>query len=195
MSTRTLRLLLAALFLAILGCSGPGSQPKFIGTDVTGSPIGSDFSLTDHNGKLRHLSDFRGKVTLLFFGYTHCPDACPTTMGELAQVVKVLGEKGRDVQVLFVTVDPDRDSLDILKNYVPSFNPTFLGLRGDEEATSKIAKDFKVYYAKQPSKSKSGYTIDHSTGIYVFDKQGQLRLFLTNELKVQDIAHDVGLLI
>jgi protein SCO1/2 len=134
-------------------------------------------------------------VTLLFFGYTHCPDACPTTMGELAQVVKSLGEKGKDVQVLFITVDPDRDSLDILKKYVPSFNPDFLGLRGDEATTSKVAKDFKVYYAKQASNSKSGYSIDHSTGIYVFDKQGQLRLFLTNELKAQDIAHDVGLLI
>jgi protein SCO1/2 len=190
-----LRLLLLALCAAIVGCSAPSSQPKFIGTDVTGSQMGADFALTDHNGRLRHLSDFRGKVTMLFFGYTHCPDACPTTMGELAQVVKVLGEKGKDVQVLFVTVDPERDSLDILKSYVPSFNPTFLGLRGDEASTKKTAQDFKVYYAKQASNSKAGYSIDHSTGVYVYDKQGQLRLFLTNSMKVQDIAHDVGLLI
>jgi protein SCO1/2 len=140
------------------------------------------------------LSDFKGKVTMLFFGYTHCPDACPTTMSELAQVVKLLGDKGKDVQVLFVTVDPERDSLDILKSYVPSFNPDFLGLRGDDTTTHKVAQDFKIYYAKQASNSKAGYTVDHSTGVYVFDKQGQIRLFVTNSLKPQDIAHDVGLL-
>ncbi len=187
-------LFLAVIFAAILGCSAPASQPKFIATDITGSLIGSDFSLSDHNGKLRRLSDFRGKVTLLFFGYTHCPDACPTTMTELAQVVKLLGDKGRDVQVLFVTVDPERDSLDVLKSYVPSFNPDFLGLRGDDATTHKVAEDFKIYYAKQASNSKAGYTIDHSTGVYVFDKQGQIRLFLTNSLKPKDIAHDVGML-
>jgi protein SCO1/2 len=115
-------------------------------------------------------------------------------MGELAQVVKLLGEKGKDVQVLFVTVDPERDSLEILKNYVPAFNPDFLGLRGDDATTHQVAQDFKIYYAKQASNSKAGYTIDHSTGVYVFDKQGQLRLFVTKSLKPQDIAHDVGLL-
>jgi len=190
-----MRYILLALLAILLGCSAPDSpQNKFISTDVTGAQIGSDFALTDHNGKLRHLSDFKGKVTMLFFGYTHCPDACPTTMSELAQVVKLLGDKGKDLQVLFVTVDPERDSLEILKSYVPSFNPDFLGLRGDDATTHKVAQDFKIYYAKQASNSKAGYTIDHSTGIYVFDKQGQIRLFVTNSLKPQDIAHDVGLL-
>ncbi|HEY8085935.1 MAG TPA: SCO family protein [Methylophilaceae bacterium] len=190
-----MRYILLALLAMLLGCSAPdSSQPKFISTDVTGAQIGSDFALTDHNGKLRHLSDFKGKVTMLFFGYTHCPDACPTTMSELAQVVKLLGDKGKDVQVLFITVDPERDSLDILKSYVPAFNPSFIGLRGDDATTHKVAQDFKIYYAKQASNSKAGYTIDHSTGVYVYDKQGQLRLFMTNALKPQDIAHDVGLL-
>ena len=189
-----MRRLLFAVLVLLLGCSAPSSPPQFIGTDVTGAKIGADFTLSDHNGKPRHLSDFKGKVTMLFFGYTHCPDACPTTMGELAQVAKLLGDKAKDLQVVFITLDPERDSAEILKQYVPSFNPDFLGLRGDPASTQKVAQDFKIFYAKQASNSKAGYTLDHSTGIYVYDKQGQLRLFLANTQKVQDMAHDVGLL-
>jgi protein SCO1/2 len=167
-------LVLAAVTLA--GCSGSG--PSFKNTDVTGANYGRDFSLTDHTGKTRTLADFRGKAVVIFFGYTHCPDVCPTTLAELKVVKEQLGEAGKRLQVLFVTVDPERDTRKLLANYVPAFDPSFLGLYGDTAATAQVAKEFKVFYQKAPGKTPGSYTVDHTAGSYVFDPQGRLRLFV-----------------
>jgi protein SCO1/2 len=161
-------------------------------TDVT---LTSDFVLPDHNGTPRKLADFHGKVVALFFGYTHCPDVCPATLTDLAGALKLMGEQAKDVQVLTVTLDPERDSAEVLKKFVPSFNPTFLGLRGDVAQTVKVTQDFKVYFSKQESKSKAGYTVDHSSGVYVFDKTGTLRVIMKAGQSQKDIAHDLGLLL
>lgn len=176
----------------LLACSGRHDASAFVGTDISGAQFGGALALTDHQGHPRTLADFRGKVVALFFGYTHCPDVCPTTMDDLAKAVKLLGGRGKSVQVLFVTLDPERDTPKVLAEYVPSFNPSFIGLYGDEAATERVAGDFKLYYKKQESSSKGGYTIDHSAGVYVFDKKGALRLYLNYGEKPQDIAHDLA---
>ena len=190
-------LLVSVAVILMLGCTASpgGSKLEFVGTDVSGAGFGKDFLLTDHSGKPRRLTDFRGKVVALFFGYTHCPDVCPATLADLAQAVKLLGERGKDVQVLFVTLDPERDTPQVLAKYVPSFNPGFLGLSGDAETTARTAQDFKVFFSKQVSNSRAGYLIDHSAGVYVFDKKGELRLFVNFGQKAKDIAHDLDLLI
>lgn len=167
--------------------------PKFRLTDVTGAGIGKELNLTDHNGRLRTLADFRGKVVTVFFGFTHCPDACPTTLAEMAQVVRELGPDGGKVQVLFVTVDPERDTPEVLGKYVPSFHPSFLGLYGDAEATAHAAKEFKVYYQKQPA--KGGYSVDHSAGTFILDREGRVRLFAQYGQGPAAILHDVRLLL
>ena len=167
---------LLAVALALAGCGASG--PSFRNTDITGADYGKDFALTDHTGKERTLADFRGKVVVMFFGYTHCPDICPTTMAELKAVKEQLGEDGKRLQVLFVTVDPERDTPRLLANYVPAFDPSFLGLYGDAAATAKVAKDFRVFYQKVSGKTPDSYTVDHTAGSYVFDPQGRLRLFV-----------------
>lgn len=181
------------LCLGLLACSGQqdASEPRFVGTDISGATFGNELALTDHHGKSRKLADFRGKVVTLFFGYTHCPDVCPTTMDDLAKSLRLLGERRSQVQVLFVTLDPERDTQEVLARYVPSFDESFIGLYGDEATTQQAAKDFKLFYKKQETGGKGGYTIDHSAGIYVFDKKGALRLFLNYGQKPQDIAHDL----
>jgi len=188
---------LALLLSCLLGC--PAKQKSadvvFVGSDIAGAKLGSDIDLVDHEGRPRHLSDFKGKLVALFFGYTHCPDVCPTTMAELAKALKLLEPRGKDVQVLFVTLDPERDTAEVLKRYVPSFDASFLGLRGDEASTKKVAQDFKIFFARQESDSKAGYTIDHSAGVYVFDQKGDLRLYLNHGQSAKDIAHDFGLLL
>ncbi|MGH8746784.1 MAG: SCO family protein, partial [Burkholderiales bacterium] len=168
----------AALLLACLlaGCGANG--PKFRNTDITGAGYGETLSLTDPSGKLRTLADFRGKVVVLFFGYTHCPDVCPTTLAELSQVMKSLGPDADRVQVLFVTVDPERDTPAVLARYVTAFDPRFLGLYGDAAATRRAAKEFKVFYEKRKGSSPGEYTMDHSAGTYVIDPKGRLRLFV-----------------
>ena len=160
---------------ALAGCSGSG--PSFKNTDITGADYGKDFALADPTGKTRTLADFRGKVVVMFFGYTRCPDVCPVTLAELKAVKDQLGEDGKRLQVLFVTVDPERDSPKLLANYVPAFDPSFLGLYGDSAAIAKVAKDFRVFYQKAPGKTPDSYTVDHTAGSYVFDPQGRLRLF------------------
>jgi len=162
--------------LALSACSG--SAPRFKNTDITGADYGKDFTLTDHTGKTRTLADFRGKVVVMFFGYTRCPDVCPTTLAELRVAKEQLGDSGNRLQVLFVTVDPERDTQKLLANYVPAFDPTFLGLYGDAAATAKVAKEFKVFYQKAPGKAPDSYTVDHTAGSYVFDPQGRLRLYV-----------------
>jgi protein SCO1/2 len=186
--------LLAFLVLALLlsGCDKVGSRaPVFQNTDLTGLDYAKDFALTDHNGKPRTLADFKGKVVVMFFGYTQCPDVCPTTMVEMANVVKELGPAGKDVQVLFVTIDPERDTPALLKQYVPAFNPTFLGLYGDAAATARTAKEFKVYYAKVPGATPDAYSMDHTAGSYVFDRNGKLRLFLRHGKGAASIVPDL----
>jgi protein SCO1/2 len=184
---RWLAALLAALVVA--GC-GPAS-PRFQGSDVTGASFGRDFQLIDHNGNPRTLADFRGKAVVVFFGYTQCPDFCPTTMSELAAAMQKLGPDARRVQVLFVTVDPERDTRDVLARYVPAFDPSFLGLYGDEKATAETAKEFKIIYQKQPGREPGSYSVDHSAGTYIFDPQGRLRVYENYGPGPEVYAHDL----
>ena len=164
------------LVLTLTGC-GP-AQPGFKNTDLTGADCCRDFRLTDHNGKLRTLADFRGKAVVVFFGYTQCPDVCPTTLLEMKAVLQQLGADAQRVQVLFVTVDPERDTRELLASYVPAFDPGFLGLYSDVETTAKTAKEFRVFYQKQPGTTPSSYTVDHTAGSYVFDPEGRVRLYV-----------------
>jgi len=194
-----LKNLLAAILCALAAAclAGCGERPqtaKFRLTDVTGANFGKELNLTDHDGKPRTLADFRGKVVTVFFGFTHCPDVCPVTLAEMAQVVRELGPDGSRVQVLFVTVDPERDTQQVLKQYVPSFNPAFLGLYGDAEATARVAKEFKIYYRKQPAKD-GHYSVDHSAGTYILDPQGRLRLFAQYGAGAPAILHDIRILL
>jgi len=187
-------LLIALGIAALSACGGGGEAPKFKLTDVSGAGFGKELNLTDHHGKPRTLADFRGKVVTVFFGFTHCPDACPTTMVEMAQVAKELGADADKLQVLFVTVDPERDTQKVLAQYVPSFHPAFLGLYGDAEATARAAKEFKVYFNKQQPKN-GAYSVDHSAGTFILDRQGRLRLFAQYGQGAEAILHDVRLLI
>jgi protein SCO1/2 len=184
---RALVLGLAALLLAACEAGGP----KFAASDVTGSAFGRDFALQDPDGRERTLADFRGKAVVLFFGYTQCPDVCPTTLATLAETMKRLGPDADRVQVLFVTVDPERDTAALLRQYVPAFDRRFLGLRGDAAATARTAKEFKVIYEKVPGATPGSYTMDHSAGSYVFDPQGRLRLYVANGQGPDVFAHDL----
>ncbi len=178
-----------ALFLAA-GCSP--DAPRFRASDVTGASFGREFALTDHTGKPRTLADYRGKAVVMFFGYTQCPDVCPTTLSTLAEAMKLLGPDADRVQVLFVTVDPDRDLPALLAEYVPAFDPRFAGLYGDAAATERVAREFKVLYQKQPGATPSTYTVDHSAGTFVFDPQGRLRLYVSHGQGPEVFAHDIG---
>jgi len=183
---------LLALVVSILLLAACGRDaPKFQASDITGTTFGKDFQLTDHTGKPRALADFRGKVVVMFFGYTQCPDVCPTTLSELAEVMKMLGPDAARVQVLFVTIDPERDTPQLLTAYVPAFNPSFLGLYGDAEATARTAKEFKIIYQKQSGPTPGTYTMDHSAGTYVFDPQGRLRLYMSYGQGPEVFVHDI----
>jgi protein SCO1 len=164
------------LGLLLAGCGWP--KPGFNSTDITGSDCCRDFRLTDQNGKTRTLADFRGKAVVMFFGYTQCPDVCPTTLAELKSVRQQLGADAQRVQVLFVTLDPERDTPTQLAQYVAAFDPSFLGLYGDAETTAKTAKEFRVFYQKEPGPTPDSYTLNHTAGSYVFDPQGRVRLFV-----------------
>ena len=188
------RLLALALLAVLLAGCGRQQGGTFQLTDVTGAPFGKALELTDHNGQRRTLADFKGKVVALFFGFTHCPDACPTTMAELATVAKELGTDASQFQVLFVTVDPERDRPEVLKQYVPAFHPSFLGMSGSAEDISRTAKEFKVYFQKSQQPG-GNYTLDHSAGTFVFDKQGRLRLFGNYGVGAKPILHDVKVLL
>jgi protein SCO1/2 len=178
-----------AMALALAACTKP--PVAFKGTDLTGATYARDFALTDHTGKQRTLADFKGKVVLMFFGYTQCPDVCPTTLTELAQVMKELGPKADQVQVLFVTVDPERDTQALLAQYVPAFDKRFLGLYGDAKATAAVAKEFKVFYAKVEGREEGSYSMDHTSGSYVFDATGKIRLFVRHGQGAAPITHDL----
>ena len=166
-------------------------KPSFNSTDVSGSDLGTDLSLTDSNGQARTLQDFKGKVLVVFFGFVQCPDVCPTTLAEFVQVKNSLGKDGDKVKVAFVTVDPERDTPEILRAYVTQFDPSFLGLRGDADATARVAKSFKVFYAKVPGKEPGSYTMDHTAGVYIYDPEGHLRLFARHNAGVEALASDI----
>ena len=191
MNISLLRTCCIAAFLLILTACSP--KPEFKNIDITGSTaFGKDFNLVDPNGKVRTLADFKGKVVVMFFGYTQCPDVCPTTLTEMQQVMTILGPKSDKVQVLFVTVDPQRDTAAILKQYVPAFDSRFLGLRPEDDvALEKVAKDFKIYYKKVPGINPGSYTIDHSAGSYAFDPDGRLRLYIKHTQGPETLAHDL----
>jgi protein SCO1 len=186
----TLRYAIVAVLIASIVACGSGS-PAFQASDITGSSFGRDFELKDADGKQRRLADFRGKAVVLFFGYTQCPDVCPTTLAALAEVMQRLGPDADRVQVLFVTVDPDRDTPALLAQYVPAFDRRFLGLYGDADATARTAKEFKVIYQKAPGTTPGSYTMDHSAGTYIFDPQGRLRLYVSNGQGPDVFVHDL----
>jgi protein SCO1/2 len=182
-----------ALLATVSGCSD--AKPSFTAIDVTGADYAKDFELTDHNGQVRHLTDFAGKIVVVFFGYTQCPDFCPTTMTELLEVKKALGKDGERLQVLFVTVDPARDTPEVLKAYVGNFDPKFLGVYTTPDKLAALAKDFKAYYKKVDGKTPTSYTMDHSAGSYVYDTQGRLRLFTRYGSGVPALTQDIAQLL
>ena len=181
------------------GCDKLGlsaaNAPSFRGVDITGAEYARRLDLVDQNGQARTLADFKGKVTVLFFGYTQCPDVCPTTMAELAQVKKALGKDGDRLQGVFVTVDPERDTPAVLKAYMAGFDPSFVALRGTIEQTTAVAKEFKVFFAKLPGRADGAYTIDHTAGSYVFDAQGHVRLFVRYGTGVEPLTADLKTLL
>jgi len=160
-------------------------------TDLTGASFGRQLQLTDHHGQLRNLTDFHGKAIVLFFGYTSCPDVCPTTLARFAEVMKTLGEEAGRVQVLFVTLDPERDSAARLAEFVPWFHPSFIGLRGDSGQIRRATEEFRIFSARKPVDGELGYVIDHSSGAYVFDPAGRLRLYVKDTASVEDIVADL----
>jgi len=182
------------LSLVFAGCGPQPAAPKFQLTDVTGAPFGRELALTDHAGRPRTLADFRGKVVVLFFGFTHCPDVCPTTLVELANVARELKADAERMQVLFVTVDPERDTPEVLRAYVPAFHPAFLGLYGDADAIARAAREFKIFYQKQPLPG-GNYSMDHSAGTYILDATGRLRLFAQHGTGAQSLLHDIRILL
>jgi len=191
------RSIFAPVLISLLAACSPGggSGASFVNTDITGASYGKDFRLTDHTGAVRSLADYRGKVVTLFFGYVQCPDVCPTNLLNMVEVMKQLGPDADKVQVLFMTIDPERDTQALLAEYVPAFDPRFIGLHADLPTTQAVAKDFKVFYQKQGDVKGTAYTVDHSTGTYVFDPQGRLRLYVKHGEKPDLIAADIRKLI
>jgi len=190
------RIAILVLAAALAACDGSTeSAKKFHATDITAVDWARGFELTDHTGQRRTLADFRGKVVLVFFGFTNCPDACPTAMAEMAQVVDRLGPDGARVQVIFITVDPERDTAEVLAKYVPAFHPSFIGLRGTPEEIARTAKEFKVYYeANKPEQGADArhYLVDHTAGIFVLDPRGKPRLYVSaNGRSVDRLVEDV----
>lgn len=181
--------------LGVLAACSPegsgGAREGFTSTDITGANYANGFRLTDHRGQVRTLADYKGKVVTLFFGYTQCPDVCPTNLLNMAQVMRELGAEADKVQVLFVTIDPERDTPELLAQYVPAFDPRFVGLYGDPATTQAVARDFKVFYQKQGDVQGGRYTVDHSTGTYVYDPQGRLRLYIKHGEKPASIVADL----
>ena len=180
----------AGLFAA---CSE--NRPQFRSIDLTGADYAKDFALPDADGKVRTLADFKGKAVVVFFGYTQCPDVCPTTMSDLAQAKKALGAEGDKVQGVFITVDPERDTPQVLKAYMGNFDPSFVALRGTPEQTAALAKDFKVFYKKVEGKAPGSYTMDHTAASFVYDPQGRLRLYTRYGLGPQALAEDLKLVL
>lgn len=188
--------LAVGLSLGLTACdrAGPSAAappPAFHSVDITGAPYANALSLPDTEGQMRDLTQWKGKVVVVFFGYAQCPDVCPTTLTELASVKQQLGADGERIQGVFVTVDPERDTADVLRAYMAAFGPGFTALRGTPEQIQAAARSFKVYYAKVPGKTESTYTVDHSAGSYVFDPQGRVRLYARYGQPVEQLAADL----
>jgi len=191
-----IKLVCLMLLLGLLSaCQPTTSGNKLVATDITGADFEQNMRLTDHTGKMRTLADFKGKVVALFFGYTHCPDVCPTTMTDFKQTMKLLGEESNDVQVLFVTLDPERDTPEVLAQFVPSFDSRFIGLTGSVEEIAETASMFKIFSSKVATEGRSTYTIDHSAGTYIYDKHGKIRLYVEYGEKPADLANDIKTLL
>lgn len=191
---------LIASWAVIAGAAGfisacSPQQAAFASVDVTGAEYAKNFELTDHNGQVRRVQDFAGKVVVMFFGYTQCPDVCPTTMTELAEVKKALGKDGDRLQALFVTVDPQRDTPEVLKGYMANFDPSFLALTTTPEKLVELAKEYKIYFKKVDGKTPTSYTMDHSAGSYVYDTKGQLRLFTRYGSGPKVLTEDIRILL
>lgn len=183
--------IVAALAVFIAGCNraGDAAAPGFRGIDLTGAPYGRNFRLTDADGRERALADYKGKAVLMYFGFVQCPDVCPTALIRAAKVKQLLGADGDKLQVIFITIDPERDTPEVIKAYTAAFDPSFIGLYGDAKRTRETADEFKVYYKQVPT--GSSYTMDHSALSYAFDPQGRLRLALRHEQTAEDYAHDL----
>lgn len=182
----------AALALsATLAACGDKQQVEFIGSDITGTHLGKEMAMQDTSGQMRTLSDYKGKVKVIFFGYTQCPDVCPTSMAELAEAMDVLGDDADKVQVIMISVDPDRDTPEILAAYTSAFNPSFVGLTGTPEQLADTAKSFKAYYAKAQGATPEQYTMDHAASFYILDKEGEARVLVSGNASAADIASDI----
>ena len=182
-----------SFFMLISGCAE--KKPEFKGVDITGADYAQNFSMTDQFGKTRTIADFKGKAVVVFFGFSQCPDVCPTSMAELAEVKKLLGKDGDKLQGVFVSLDPERDTAPVLKAYMEAFDPSFLALSGSLEQTAAVAKQFKIYYKKVEGRTATSYTLDHSAGSYTFDPQGRIRLYNRYGSGVQALASDIQLLL
>lgn len=195
----TIKLIAGGAFLAgaagLLSACSAEKKPQFTSIDITGADYARDFSLSDHNGQTRSIKDFQGKVVVIFFGFTQCPDVCPTSMAELAEIKKMLGADGARLQGLFVTLDPERDTQQVLQAYMGNFDPTFLALRPDLDKLPQLAKDFKIFYKKVDGKTPGSYTLDHSAGSYIFDPQGRVRLYSRYGTGAAPLAADIRLLL
>jgi protein SCO1 len=190
-------LAVVGLLLVLVGCDNTAkdSALQFSGIDITGADYGKALKLTDHTGKVRTLQDYKGKVVLVFFGFTQCPEICPTTLHDLANLMKQLGSDADRAQVLFVTLDPERDTQDVLANFVPVFHPSFVALRGNDAETKAAAQSFHVFFEKRPGTTPENYTIEHFTGTFVFDREGRLRLLMNYGIGLDKMLHDVKLLL
>ena len=186
--------LLFLILICLVSCQN-SNQQTFVGTDISSVRMDTAFSLKDFNGRIRTLEDFKGKVVVLFFGFTHCPDICPTTLTDLKKTMVLLKDKASAVQVIFITLDPVGDTEDVLKKFIPTFNSSFLGLTGTENDIDKVANQLKIFNKKVNDGSKAGYTIDHSAGLYVIDKKGSIKLHISNGQKPEDLASDLAKLI
>ncbi|MFV0283488.1 MAG: SCO family protein [Castellaniella sp.] len=183
------------LTLALPGCTSKAEPLPFEGNDITGTRLGRDLDMIDTTGQRRTLADFKGKVLLVFFGYTQCPDVCPTAMAQAAQALQVLGDQARDVRVIMISVDPARDTPEILGSYVQAFDPAFIGLTGTPEQLDKTAKSFKAFYAKEAGPTPDRYAMNHSSAFYLMDREGEARALLGPALTPENMAHDIKLLL
>ena len=187
-------LFLLSVLICLVACQKPQEQ-SFIGTDIGSVPMNTTFNLHDFNGHIRTLEDFKGKVVVLFFGFTHCPDICPTTMIDLKKTMALLKDKASAVQVVFITLDPARDTEAVLKKFIPAFNDSFIGLTGSEADIDKVASQFKIFHKTVNDGSNAGYTIDHSADLYIINKDGKVKLHMSNEQKPEEMASDLAKLI
>lgn len=181
--------LLISTFLFLAACTPEPTE--FTGSDITGTGLGQDMAIPDTTGQLRTLADYKGQVTVVFFGFTHCPDVCPTALAELSHTLELLNDQADQVQVLLISVDPERDTPEVLSEYVQAFHPSFVGLTGTVDQLHKAAQSFKAYYAKSPGPTPEQYSMDHTASFYVFDKKGDVRVLISGDASADEIASDI----